>query len=637
MKHTINLNLTLYEPNDIFNVTGDGNSLNNNMKVIDAAVEKLDDNLDHKITKFYASNLGEKSLHDSDNGKIEDLHIYGKSEQQQYSGKNLFDFNAWKDSISSLTNGTAVYGENSIKLTATDNHCDVLGENYITAKPSTTYTLSWNADSNKEGGIMIHMDGEPFLGAGDDNSNTKKITFKTNSNTTSIRIEFGVTIAGESITYSNIQLEVGETVTSYEPYVGGVPAPNPDYPQEIKSVGDDGSIEVQTCGKNLFIWNDYTTAPIFKTGVTPVGSFTITPSELQIVTDPTINKVGLYISSDKINEILSDYNGQLITLSCEMKANTEISINFGFDSSSEIVSVTTDWNKYNHIIDYNSRLTTNHLRWFANCQPKTTYYIRNIQIEIGDTATDYEPYKSKTATISTALPLYGIPVESGGNYTDSTGQQWVCDELIYNADGTGKIVKKYNKVKLASANIIKCTQSTAGTAFFTNIIGLPMDNNSYLKPLSNCFLGVPYGSANLSENRKRYRCFLGSTGTLVLENPANDDSKFATLEDMRNFVDSNDVYIIYPLAEPQEIELSAEELQALNNLPTYYPITNISATSGTLDVDMLFNYPISLANGWNYVKQQIGDTRNYIYNMDLQSAEAYVNSEYAVTLIELEV
>lgn len=37
------------------------------------------------------------------------------------------------------------------------------------------------------------------------------------------------------------------------------------------------------------------------------------------------------------------------------------------------------------------------------------------------------------------------------------------------------------------------------------------------------------------------------------------------------------------------------------------------------------------------VKQQIGDTRKYVYDMDLQSAEAYVNSEYAVALTELEV
>ncbi len=44
------------------------------------------------------------------------------------------------------------------------------------------------------------------------------------------------------------------------------------------------------------------------------------------------------------------------------------------------------------------------------------------------------------------------------------------------------------------------------------------------------------------------------------------------------------------------------------------------------------------------MKKQLNDNREYIYNidaqaqdMDIQSAEAYVNSEYAVALTELEV
>ena len=52
-----------------------------------------------------------------------------------------------------------------------------------------------------------------------------------------------------------------------------------------------------------------------------------------------------------------------------------------------------------------------------------------------------------TASITASeLPLCGIPVSSGGNYTDSNGRQWICDELIYNADGTGKIVKRTAKI-----------------------------------------------------------------------------------------------------------------------------------------------------------------------------------------------
>lgn len=91
------------------------------------------------------------------------------------------------------------------------------------------------------------------------------------------------------------------------------------------------------------------------------------------------------------------------------------------------------------------------------------------------------------------------------------------------------------------------------------------------------------------------------------------------------------------LAEPQEIDLTTEEITVFKALTTYYPVTNISINSEQLDGYTVFNYPISMKNGWNYVKKQLNDNRDYIYDMDTQSAEAYVNSEYAVALTELEV
>ena len=102
--------------------------------------------------------------------------------------------------------------------------------------------------------------------------------------------------------------------------------------------------------------------------------------------------------------------------------------------------------------------------------------------------------------------------------------------------------------------------------------------------------------------------------------------------------------MIYQLAEKQETDLTTEQTQALKELATYYPVTNITVNSEQLDGYTVFNYPISMKNGWDYVKKQLNDNREYIYNidaqaqdMDIQSAEAYVNSEYAVALTELEV
>ena len=42
---------------------------------------------------------------------------------------------------------------------------------------------------------------------------------------------------------------------------------------------------------------------------------------------------------------------------------------------------------------------------------------------------DYEPYREQLLTLPTPTGLPRIPVTSGGNYTDQSGQQWVCDEV----------------------------------------------------------------------------------------------------------------------------------------------------------------------------------------------------------------
>lgn len=107
-----------------------------------------------------------------------------------------------------------------------------------------------------------------------------------------------------------------------------------------------------------------------------------------------------------------------------------------------------------------------------------------------------------------------------------------------------------------------------------------------------------------------------------------DSSK---LDNTQTIIDKSE----WLLTETQETDLTTEQIQALKELATYYHVTNISVNSEQLDGYAVFNYPISLANGWNYVKKQLNDNRDYIYDMDLQTAEAYVNSEYAVTLIEL--
>ena len=52
--------------------------------------------------------------------------------------------------------------------------------------------------------------------------------------------------------------------------------------------------------------------------------------------------------------------------------------------------------------------------------------------------------QSQTLPISTPTGLHGIPVSSGGNYTDADGQQWICDEVDF---ARGKYVQRFKMLE----------------------------------------------------------------------------------------------------------------------------------------------------------------------------------------------
>ena len=202
----------------------------------------LKEDVSNKITKFYASNQGETHITDSDNGKIQDMMIYGKSSQNgtptpenpveiknvvnptvKVCGKNLLNYNAWKGTP--ITRGTAIYENNGITLTATENDCySEMGNNFpdnakIKVSEGETLTLSWEQiENNKEGYIYIFGNGIASNSVNIDNRKSKKLSYTVPSGVTFITFRFGVAATGDTISYKNIQIEKGSEATSYEPY-----------------------------------------------------------------------------------------------------------------------------------------------------------------------------------------------------------------------------------------------------------------------------------------------------------------------------------------------------------------------------------------------------------------------------------
>ena len=176
-----------------------------------------------KITKFYASNQGETHLADSDNGKIMDMMLYGKSEQFTATGKNLLKIRDVTQTIRGVT-VTAKDGVVALKGTATETGWTFIDVDSFVL--DGTYILSSNIT-----GIAVVLANKSFKAVLNQNNS------KTLENEEASKVCFTVT-KGKTYDISNIlvQIEKGSKATSYEPYVGGKPSPSPDYPQEIKSV-----------------------------------------------------------------------------------------------------------------------------------------------------------------------------------------------------------------------------------------------------------------------------------------------------------------------------------------------------------------------------------------------------------------
>lgn len=93
-----------------------GEAVREQFKGNDEKINSLKEDISNKITKFYASSQGETHLADSDNGKIQDMMLYGKSEQKQYSGKNLLNptlQTTIKNGVTCTANGDGTYTLNA--------------------------------------------------------------------------------------------------------------------------------------------------------------------------------------------------------------------------------------------------------------------------------------------------------------------------------------------------------------------------------------------------------------------------------------------------------------------------------------------------------------------------------------------
>lgn len=165
--------------------------------------------------------------------------------------------------------------------------------------------------------------------------------------------------------------------------------------------------------------------------------------------------------------------------------------------------------------------------------------------------------KTQTLTLPTPNGLPGIPVTSGGNYTDQNGQQWVCDEVDLER---GMKVQRVNAVDLSTCRVTAITKFTVTKRLS---IRLPLYGRDYkTEALCN---KLPF---IVSFDKDTPHFYVDKTNVQIF---IPIDAKTP---------EEGEYILFYALATPIETPLTPDEIAAYKALVAYGPDTVVRASDG---------------------------------------------------------
>ena len=329
------------------------------------------------------------TLNNTYNSKLK-VDLKGNTHQDSYTGKNLLNLSNFNtitvNSGITLTNDTTT-GKVTLNGTANVNTFIT----YTTQTFNTGNIVSLSANNpitNNDVSIRLYNldNGHVTTNAVLNTINKKDegITLNENYNGFQIRIASGTTLNNFEL-YP--QLELGTQATTYEPYVGGTPSPNPTYPQDIEVVTGYNNIEV--VGKNLFDITTATSGTFYNTNDGSIISANVWSQSEYIVVNSgeKITISSSYLEGDNSFEC-SEFNS-----SKQWIKGSQFSFNVAFKKIT---------------LDSNTK--------FIKIGFRNDRNIENIQVEYGNQATTYEAYQSQSYEINLGKNLY-----QGFSYTRITG------------------------------------------------------------------------------------------------------------------------------------------------------------------------------------------------------------------------
>lgn len=156
--------------------------------------------------------------------------------------------------------------------------------------------------------------------------------------------------------------------------------------------------------------------------------------------------------------------------------------------------------------------------------------------------------------------FYGIPVFSGGNYTDASGKQWICDEFDF---ANKKFIKRTERISLDGSEDeewrINATTEDK-TRFYINLANGKIASGS--KCLCNRLI---YGTTGKSGS-----CFVSNSRFYI-----DIEASINSVELLRDYLNTHQLDVIYPLETPVEYDLTDAEVEQYKKLRSYYKTTYI--------------------------------------------------------------
>ena len=335
--------------------------------------------------------------------------------------------------------------------------------------------------------------------------------------------------------------------------------PTLEDPIDIVSIGDSGNIIVDICGKNLVSMSAFDS--MFSNGVT--NTYDASTHTIILSDDVTTNvPSGRYcVPRNHALKIGVSY-----TLSFDIRGTAGKTVSCGWDRNRSNITLTGAFKRYQftRVADAENLAVSFYTINTADGGLGVGEYMQfaNVQIEVGDTATQYQEYvDTQSITISTPNGLRGIGVTYDYNYQDQNDQNWIGDEIDIER---GVILNRCKKIVCTGEE-----EWSASSTYNAYVLGLP---ETSLYGLSTHMVSI---TAEQLQNGDE-GVYLTYSGYII----CNIKDKFDSVDVFKawladQYANGTPVTFIYCVEKHTETPLSDDEILTYKDLHTNYLGTTV--------------------------------------------------------------